>query len=481
VSTRRYDPRMRARRGVVAVLAVLLVIAVGVTVVARSRLPAPIADDVAAFAPGEKTGTALAERWRSVNLDGAIYARPVVAKGLVIAATENNSLYGLDAKDGQVVWGPTHIGNATPIAELNRLGKPEACGNIDPLGITGAPGIDEVSGTVFAVAEVLPGGDRPPVHQFVGVDAATGQLRFPPLDIDPPGVDTKVLQQRPALLVANGFVYVGFGGLAGDCGDYHGWLAAVPVSGTEQPLFYEVAPEPDTNRGGAIWAPAGPSIDSQGNVFVATGNSFEPPPDPAFDRGDAVIKLSPQLDEIGWFAPSTFRADNDADADLGSTSPVVITDELLFQIGKRGTGYLIATTKTDGNPLGGVGGEVASADICPAYGGTAYRAPRLFVACTTGIHGVDVGQGGGAPTLTVRWRAQVLATGPPVADRSVVWSTDPADGALFGLDAETGRVVAQRDGLGTLTRFSTPTIVRDTVVVAAGNAIVAIERPESLG
>src|SRR5205807_7268880 len=80
------------------------------------------------------------------QLDGAVYAEPLVVRGHVIVATEGNSLYSLDARSGQVQW-HTNFGSPVPLSTL-------PCGNVDPLGITGTPVYDPVTNLVFAVAEV---------------------------------------------------------------------------------------------------------------------------------------------------------------------------------------------------------------------------------------------------------------------------------------------------------------------------------------
>ena len=82
--------------------------------------------------------------WRA-NLDGAVYGQPLLVGTLVIAATENDSIYALDSSTGKVVW-RTHVGTPVPLADL-------PCGDIDPLGITGTPVYDAGSGLVYAVAE----------------------------------------------------------------------------------------------------------------------------------------------------------------------------------------------------------------------------------------------------------------------------------------------------------------------------------------
>ena len=142
-------------------------------------------------------------------LDGAVYAEPLVVDGEVIVATENDTLYALDARSGQIQWHTT-VGTPVPLSDL-------PCGNIDPLGITGTPVYDPQTGLVFAVAEI-----QGPAHLLVGVDVKTGQVKVR-RQVDPPGANPQVHQQRAALALYGGKVYIAFGGLYGDCGDYHGY------------------------------------------------------------------------------------------------------------------------------------------------------------------------------------------------------------------------------------------------------------------
>src|SRR5579885_2296575 len=85
----------------------------------------------------------LANLWKQ-PLDGAVYAEPLVVGGVVIVATEHDTLYALDARTGTVQW-HTNVGTPVPLSDL-------PCGNIDPLGITGTPVYDPQTGLVFAVA-----------------------------------------------------------------------------------------------------------------------------------------------------------------------------------------------------------------------------------------------------------------------------------------------------------------------------------------
>ena len=147
----------------------------------------------------------LSEAWAR-SLDGAVYAEPLVVHGRVIAATEGDSVYALDPNTGAVIWSK-NLGTPVPLSTL-------PCGDIDPLGITGTPAYDPATNTIFAVAEVTG-----PHHILFALDPSGGAILWS-RNVDLPGDDPRTHQQRPALAVGNGYVYIGFGGLAGDCGQY---------------------------------------------------------------------------------------------------------------------------------------------------------------------------------------------------------------------------------------------------------------------
>src|SRR5689334_238278 len=84
------------------------------------------------YNPNIPAAGALSRAW-TARLDAAVQASPLVARGVVIAATENNTMYGLSPSTGHVIWS-RHL--APPVTS----GLP--CGNINPLGITGTPVYD---------------------------------------------------------------------------------------------------------------------------------------------------------------------------------------------------------------------------------------------------------------------------------------------------------------------------------------------------
>ena len=259
--------------------------------------------------------------WRA-HLDGAVYGQPLLVGTMVIAATENDSIYGLDQATGKVAW-RTHVGSPVPLADL-------PCGNIDPLGITGTPVYNPASGLVYAVAETS--GYH---HVLVGVSVADGGLLVE-RDIPAPDGQPRYDQQRPALTIEHGRVYVAFGGLAGDCGPYRGSVVGIPLSGAG-PLISYVVPTP---REGAVWGTGGPVTGPDGTLYVSVGNGSES--STSFDDSDSVTALSPGLRRTGIFAPSAWHDDNDNDLDLGSTQPALLPDGMLLADGKRGTAYLVS-------------------------------------------------------------------------------------------------------------------------------------------
>jgi outer membrane protein assembly factor BamB len=398
----------------------------------------------------DRSGTrlgALRRRWTSPTLDGQVYAEPLVTGGLVIVATENDTLYGINAATGQVAWS-THVG--TPVG---RGALP--CGNIDPLGITSTPAIDPATHRLFALAETSTNGTVG--HQLVALDPSTGAVVFRE-SADPAGMAPHDQQQRPALAVSGGRVYVAYGGLFGDCGTYRGWVVAAPTSGPGPLLSFAVAA---TNQG-AIWAPAGPVIDGAGDVWVSTGNSVSTS---GYDEGNSVLKLSPTLMLLDSFAPTDWVSDNAHDLDLGSTSPQLLAGGLVFQVGKPQTGYLLNQSH-----LGGVGGQVFAAPVCPTIGANAYQDPIVYVSCRSGIKAVRV-QGGTSPSFQVLWSAPSAINGPPVIAGGAVWSVSRSGQMLVALDPATGAVTQQVVLGASSANYATPAVGDGLLVVATGTTV----------
>ncbi len=390
--------------------------------------------------------------WRSIALDGIVYAEPLIVGKNVLVATENNSLYDLDADSGRVIW---RVNFGTPVS-----GGQLPCGDIDPSGITGTPVVDVSSGTIYVVAFVTP-----PHHELFAVDLSNGSVKSN-APADAPGMDPRVEQERAALGLSGGIVYVAYGGLAGDCGSYHGWVVSFKTDGAGRAAFDQSYQIPSGFAAG-IWAPSGPAVDVSGELFVATGNSGSTG---AFDFGNSVIKLSPDLQRLDWFAPRNWIQLNVGDTDLGSTGPILLDSGYVFQIGKDGVGYLLNASR-----LGGIGGEVSSKQVCGsnqgAYGGLAYAPPYLLVPCTDGIVALQVGLGS-EPSFNVIWRGPNFVAGPPVVAGETAWTVDVTNGLIYALDISDGHTLF-KDSIGSVTRFTSSAIGDGQIIVAANGQILA--------
>jgi outer membrane protein assembly factor BamB len=380
-----------------------------------------------------------AHRVWSARVDGDVYAEPLVARGKVIVATENDSVYAFDAANGRLSW-RAQLGSAVPGGSL-------PCGDIDPSGITGTPVIDVRTGTVYTVIFV-----RPARHWLVALNLASGAVRWR-RGIDPPGASPRVHQERAALALSHGRVYVAYGGLYGDCGNYHGWVVSVPASRASGGLAAYRVP---TGREGGIWAPSGPAIDAAGYVYVTTGNGSSS----HFDYGNSVIRLSRGLRKVGFFAPRNAGSLNDSDTDLGSTGPLLLPGGRVFAIGKSGVGYLLSARH-----LGGIGHSLSSRGICGSvFGGMAYSGGVIFMPCDNGLVAVRAAAG-----LRRVWR-NGSADQPPIVAGRGIWAI--GGDTLYQFDARNGRV-RFRATIGSTAHFATPSAASGRIYAAAGPRVYA--------
>jgi hypothetical protein len=249
------------------------------------------------------------DRARSLHLDegfrprvsGHVYAQPLYWRApgsnsaILILATEDNVVHAIDAGTGAEVW-------------KRSLGRPVArsslpCGNIDPLGVTGTPVIDESTEAIYLNAAV--DGPSGPRHLVFALSLKDGSL-LPgwPVDVadalegERQNFVPRDQNQRGALAILAGTLYVPFGGHYGDCGQYHGFVVGIPLSEPRKVRSWATR-----GRGGGIWAPGGISTDGE-SLFVATGNTLGAA---TWSDGEAVLRLAPDLhrsdDKKDFFAP----------------------------------------------------------------------------------------------------------------------------------------------------------------------------------
>jgi outer membrane protein assembly factor BamB len=388
-------------------------------------------------APGQ-----LQVAWRS-KLDGAVYGQPLAVGDTVLAATESDTVYALDAESGKVAW-KRNLGTPVPGSKL-------PCGDIDPLGITSTMAYDPATSRVFALAETT--GAR---HVLYGLDAKSGKVAVR-REVEPPKGDRRAHQQRAALAVAGGRVFVAYGGLSGDCADYIGSVVSVRSDGTGVQSY--AIP---TEREAGIWAPAGPVLDGN-RILVADGNGASTT---RYDGSDSVLALSVHgLKRLDLFAPKVWRQDNASDKDLGSSSPVLVGDYVLIT-GKRGVTYSLRR-----HHFGGIGGQVGKLATCPSFGGAAVVGHTAYLPCIQGgTAAVHVGAAG-KPTLS--WRASTPAKGSPSVGGGAVWVVAYDRGVLHAFDRRSGHRLASVR-IGKAPHFASPTLAGGHAYVGTLHGVVAV-------
>jgi hypothetical protein len=432
------------------------------------------------------------------SVAGPVYAQPLYwslpdGHALLVVATEQNLVYALDAHSGAAVW-KTQLGSPASRSNL-------PCGNIDPLGITGTPVIDEQQQALFLGAMVAQKASSAPKHFIFGLSLKDGSvLSGWPVDVEEvlkaqgKSFHSAVQNQRGALTVVGRTVYVPYGGHYGDCGDYRGWVVGVSL---EQPR--SVHSWSTRARGGGAWAPGGVSSDGNG-IFVATGNTMGAG---QWSDGEAVIRLSPDVTFSAtprdFFAPANWRQLDATDADLGGTNPLLLSlsgashPELALALGKDGNAYLL--NRAD---LGGIGGSLVIRKVSsnairtsPAYVRVGDAALVAFQA-----NALDCASGSGgdlaavkitadtSPTLTTAWCAAANGQGSPIITTTdgranpIVWVVG-AEGSnrLRGFRADTGAVVfaggEAAEALSQVRRFQTPIAVGRRIYVAADQHVYA--------
>jgi polyvinyl alcohol dehydrogenase (cytochrome) len=409
--------------------------------------------------PEENEFDHLATAW-TTRLPGALHNQPVAADGRIIAADESNHVSALDPRTGKVLW-RRYLG--TPLANVVQLA---GCGNIDPLGITSTPVIDTATNTVYVVGEIHSSGTRVH-HELEGIDIRTGRVVLTE-NVDPPlphGQTAIHLLQRASLALAKGRVYISYGGNSGDCGNYHGWVVGVNETGSPHAVSFEVASD---GEGGAIWQSGGaPAIDTQGNLYVTTGNANPDPPQGGPDPKkytESVVKLSPTLHPLASFKDTIAGGDED----LSTGNPVLLPNGYLFAVGKTDVGYLLR--QGDLSKVASVTGVCGSdPDGGPAFDATLNR---LFVPCRGGgIQQVNLSSAGKRLTLGPRL---ATANSAPILVGQRLWALQYPDGVLSEFNAKTDAALQSVRVGATVAHFASPSSAFGLLLVGTDDGITAL-------
>jgi hypothetical protein len=323
----------------------------------------------------------------SLPVDGYVYAQPLYVPGVAISgkgthnvlyvATEHDSLYAFDADTGGApLWQVSFIVNGGSTVPNGNV----STGDIVPeIGITGTPTIDSTTNTLYVVSKTLENGAY--FLRLHAIDITSGAEKFGGPVVMQASVTgtgsgftagTTTLpfssqweNQRPGLLLLNGFVYVGFAA-HGDNGPWHGWILGYKASNLQPAGVWCTSPN---GIGSGLWSSgAGLAADTSGTgrIFVSTGNGDfpvsgnvvpnpAPAPSTSVDFGDSIVQLTlsstGQITPTDYFTPYNTASLDGADTDLGSGGVIIPPDQtgtfphLLVEAGKQGRLYVVNRDK----------------------------------------------------------------------------------------------------------------------------------------
>ena len=287
-------------------------------------------------------------RLYSCPVDGYVYAQPLYVANLTVAsttrnviflATEHDSVYAFDADSPSCtqLWKTSFLASGVTTMSWQDTSAGTSSGPTDDvypeIGITSTPAIDTATNTIYVEAktkETVGTGCTVPspcyVNRLHALDILTGSEKFGgPVVISAPNFVSLRHFNRPALLLANNTLYIGFGS-HGDISPWYGWLFGYNPATLAQKFVFSTSDPTGGSNGASLWnSGAGPATDAAGNVYVATGNG-------AYDGNknfsESALKISPTGSLVDWFTPFN-RATLDAnDIDLGSAGVLILPDSV---------------------------------------------------------------------------------------------------------------------------------------------------------
>ena len=347
----------------------------------------------------------------TLPVTGYVYAQPLYVPGVningnahnvVVVVTEHDQVYAFDANSGQKLWQKSFIGTIG-----NRLIQPVTsgdvnCGDLIPeIGITSTPVIDLASNEIYLVAKTKETvGQSTTFYQRMHVlDLSTGLESFKdgyfgaPIYAKTPGTgtgnqngylifDPRIQHQRSALALSNGSVIVSWASHC-DLGTYHGYVMAFDKNSLRPTGVYVTTP--NAYEGG-LWASgAGPAVDSNNNVYVATGNGYFDVNVGGIDYGDSILRLTLAAGNPGvadYFTPWDQAMLDSNDKDVASGGVMLLPDQpgakyphLLVQVGKEGT---IDLVNRDNMGHFNPGGDTQIVQTLPSAIGGVWGAPAMW-------------------------------------------------------------------------------------------------------
>ena len=287
----------------------------------------------------------------------------------VYAATENNTVYALNARNGQIAW-KRHLGTPVQASTL-------PCGE-HPAGHRHHrdPG-DLRLDALYAVAFLS--GYR---HVLFGLSLRGGKVVLKRKPADAPGSDPRVHQQSALALSVSqrsGLRRISAAS-TGDCGDYKGRVVSVRAQGKRAEAHLHRRGHPGGRDLGAV---RGGRRRARATSSSSTGNGDNTS---GFDSGNSVHPALVQSSkQTGFYrARPTPPSSTRPTPTWARSGPHCLAADRMFVIGKEGLGL----TALDGATSEESAVSSSRQRVCGggAFGGLAYLAPLLSTCpCTDGL------------------------------------------------------------------------------------------------
>jgi len=457
----------------------------------------------------------------SSSVDGYVVAQPLYLPGVTIpglgthnvvyVATQHDSVFALDADNNQgtnsvPLWSVSFINPSAGVTTVPI--SDQGCGGITKfteVGIMGTPVIDPTTGTLYVSAKTKENGTY--VHRLHALDVTTGQEKFGgPVVITASVTGSKGVVsfnslrqlQRPALLLANGVVYLAFGSNGCDS-NARGWVIAYNANTLQQVGVFNTTPDSlSSTAEGSIWqSGGGPGSDSNGYVYFMTANGLFDANSGGLDFGDSMLKLSLGTGGLDWadyFTPYNQATMQSQDLDLGSGGVVLLRDQpgphphLIVGAGKFGSIHLV-----DRDNMGqfNASGDSQIVQEIPGALGQMYSVPAYwnnmvyFTAANDFIKAYSLSNGLLSTTPASRSFSPFQNVGVPSISANgtgngILWMIRNTGGDLLAAfnaislkEIYNTNQAGTRDTLGPVMRFATPTVANGKVYVGTEQQLIA--------
>ena len=394
---------------------------------------------------------------QQIHLPGTADSSPIYLHGVSVNGATHDAFFvtttygitlAIDADDGSILWqwkpsgyskwaGSTQITTATPIADPSRkwiyAASPD--GRVQKLTVAAGHVVWRRAITKLPAREKIPS----------------------------------------SLNLVSGRVIATTGGYVGDQPPYQGHVVVIAAGNGRilhvwnalcSNVHHVLVPSKCFASDAAIWGRAGAVVvPGSGKLLVATGNA---PWNGHTNWGDSTLVLSSNAKLAGNYTPANTQLLNQADLDLGSTSPVYLTSKLIAQGGKDGKIRLLSLSRLRGRkPHFGHELQVVSTPS----GTDLFTAPAVWrsgkrILLIAADNGATKAWSLRRNRLHVAWHHDNAGTSPVIAG-GLVYVYDP-NGGLDVYQPASGKVVTTLNSGGG--HWNSPIVTDGRIALGEGDA-----------